>query len=97
VGVLKNLKISDDVLEKITKRHNVNILEVEQAFSNRYAGLLEDKRFQHKTNPPTLWFLAPTNAGRRLKIVYMQIGLEIHVKSAFEPNTEEERIYMKFA
>lgn len=97
MGVMKNLKISDDVLEKITKEHNVKVSEVEHAFANRCAGLLEDKRAQHRTDPPTLWFVAPTNAGRRLKIVYMQIGLEIHLKSAFDPNAEEERIYAKYA
>jgi hypothetical protein len=97
MGVMKNLKISDDVLEKITKEHNVKVSEVEHAFANRYAGLLEDKRAQHRTDPPTLWFVAPTNAGRQLKIVYMQIGLEIHLKSAFDPNAEEERIYAKYA
>jgi uncharacterized DUF497 family protein len=97
MGVMKNLKISDDVLEKITKEHNVKVSEVEQAFANRCAGLLEDKRVQHRTDPPTLWFVAPTNAGRRLKIVYMQIELEIHLKSAFDPNAEEERIYAKYA
>jgi hypothetical protein len=92
-----NLKISAAILAKIVDGHNVQVVEVEQAFQNRYAGLLEDSRARHKTNPPTLWFVAPTNKGRRLKIVYIQEGKEVHLKSAFEPNAEEERIYLKYA
>jgi hypothetical protein len=95
--LVKNLKISDSILAKIVSSHYVQRVEVEQAFQNRTAGLLEDARAQHKTNPPTLWFIAPTNKGRRLKIVYIQQGTEVHLKSAFEPNAEEERIYKKFA
>ena len=28
-----------------------------------------------------------------LKIVYIQIGMEIHLKTAYEPNEEENQIY----
>ena len=94
---MDNLKISAAILRKLKEDHNVEPREVEQAFQNRCAGLLIDKREQHKSNPPTLWFIAPTNKGRRLKIVYIQNGIELHLKSAFDPNAEEERIYAKFA
>jgi uncharacterized DUF497 family protein len=96
-GKLTNLKISPEVLEKITKRHNVTVSEVEHAFANRIKGLLKDNREQHKTDPPTLWFVACTNAGRLLKIVYIQAGHDIHLKSAFDPNEDEKRIYDKYA
>lgn len=94
---MENLKISAAVLKKLKDDHNVERPEVEQALQNRQAGLLEDKRAQHKTNPPTLWFIAPTNKWRRLKIVYIQTGSDIDLKSAFDPNMEEERIYAKYA
>lgn len=96
-GKMKNLRVSQAVLEKLKNRHKVSLTEVEHAFANRKKGLLTDTRAQHATDPPTVWFIACTNHGRMLKIVYIQQGLEIHVKSAFEPNEEELRIYEKYA
>jgi len=52
-----------------------------------------DNRALTKTNPPTLWFLALTNRNRYLKIVYIQKNMEVHLKTAFEPNDEELAIY----
>lgn len=96
-GKMKNLRVSAEVLEKLTKKHHVTVTEVEHAFSNRSKGLLFDTREEHKTDPPTLWFIACTNKGRLLKVVYIQIGSEVHLKSAFEPNADEIRIYDKYA
>lgn len=53
------------------------------------------QRARHKTNPPTLWFLSKTNQGRILKVVYIQHGSKIDLKSAFEPNADEFAIYAK--
>ena len=92
---MKNLKISVDVERKLLEKHHVVRAEVEQCFFNRAGRLLTDSREEHKTTPPTLWFLAQTNKGRMLKIVYIQIEGFIHLRSAFEPNEAEERIYRK--
>lgn len=70
--------------------------EVEQCFDNRTGRLLTDIRAKHKSNPPTLWFLAPTNKGRMLKIVYIQGDPHIDLRSAFEPNDVEIAIYAKY-
>ena len=90
---MKNLKISDAVAKKIKDKHQVERREVEQCFVNRIGKLLEDKRAQHKTSPPTLWFLAKTNKGRVLKIVYIQTGMVIDLRSAFEPNAAELALF----
>lgn len=92
---MDNLKISPGVLDKLAKRHNVSIKEVEQCFQNRAGRLLQDNRALTRTEPPTLWFIAPTNRGRRLKVVYIQRGSEVILKSAFDPNAAEEAIYRK--
>ena len=92
---MKNLRISADVEDKLKNKHSVTRSEVEQCFSNRFGRLLMDDRAKHKTNPPTLWFLAPTNKGRTLKIVYIQDGLHVNLRSAFEPNTVEVDIYSR--
>ncbi|MFN8849131.1 MAG: ADP-ribosyl-(dinitrogen reductase) hydrolase [Inhella sp.] len=93
---MQNLKITDTVAKKLREKHGVDRREVEHCFMNRLGRLLEDKRARHKTNPPTLWFLSKTNQGRLLKIVYIQTGLAIDLKSAFEPNADEVAIYAKY-
>lgn len=90
---MKNLKISDSVLAKLKAKHNVTRSEVEQCFANRKGRLLVDNRVLHKTTPPTLWFVAQTNKGRSLKILYIQRGQDVDLRSAFPPNEDENRIY----
>ncbi|MDE2452758.1 MAG: ADP-ribosyl-(dinitrogen reductase) hydrolase [Burkholderiales bacterium] len=90
---MDNLEISDTILRKLRERHHVDRREVEQCFENRLGRLLEDKRTRHRTRPPTLWFLSKTNKGRVLKIVYIQTGTSVALKSAFAPNADELSIY----
>lgn len=92
---MRNLKITEAVAKKLADKHRVDRKEVEQCFANRLGRLLEDKRARHKTHPPTLWFLSRTHQGRTLKIVCIQIGATIELKSAFEPNAEELAIYAR--
>ena len=92
---MHNLKISPDIQRKLSFKHSVTRLEVEQCFVNRSGRLLMDTREKHKTDSPTLWFLALTNQSRILKIVYIQIGSTIHLKSAFSPNETEVEIYSR--
>ena len=92
---MHNLKISPDILRKLFLKHSVTRQEVEQCFVNRAGRLLMDAREKHKTNPPTLWFIALTNQSRMLKIVYIQIDHTIHLKSAFSPNATEIEIYSR--
>ncbi len=93
---MKNLVVSELVLNKIITSHNVTIAEVGQCFLNRNRRLLVDNRILTKTNPPTLWFIADTNNVRTLKIVYIQNGLQVHLKTAYEPNEVETAIYLKY-
>ena len=93
---MNHLKISPDILSKLLLKHSVKRLEVEQCFANRVGRLLMDIREKHKTDPPTLWFLALTNQSRLLKIVYIQINSIIHLKSAFSPNETEIEIYSRY-
>ncbi|WP_300050302.1 ADP-ribosyl-(dinitrogen reductase) hydrolase [Malikia sp.] len=81
------------MLDKLTVRHNVTRREVEQCFENREGGLLEDTREQHRTNPPTQWFLACTNSGRLLKVIFVFENGKYMLKSAYEPNDTEKYIY----
>jgi len=84
--------ISARVRQKLADKHNVVFSEVEQCFYN-FTGrrFLDDKREEHKTNPPTKWFLSQTDAGRWLKIsfIFYEDRQKFAIKSAFEPNDDE--------
>ena len=92
---MESLKISEGVLRKLAEQHNVSRVEVEQCFKNRLGRLLVDNRALRKTTPPTLWFIACTNKARNLKVVYIQKGNIVELKTAYDPNEEETRIYRR--
>lgn len=71
--------------------------EIEQCFANRHGGLVIDTREANLTNPYTRWFIAETDFGRRLKIAFMPMADGIHIKTAYPPNENEERIYAERA
>ena len=91
------LKCSSAVKQKLAEKHGVSLEEVQQCFANRDGGLLEDIREDHKTDPPTQWFIAETDYGRRLKIVFILKNGDILLKTAYRPNSKEEAIYTRFA
>lgn len=94
------IAITPKVLAKLEQKHGVTPKEVEQCFLNRTGGFLEDTREQHRTDPPTQWFIGETNKGRRLKVVFVrrqiEAGPQIDLRTAYVPNAEEIRIYEKF-
>ena len=89
------LVISQAVAKKLAEKHRVSRRELEQCFENRIGGLLLDTREEHRTDPPTLWFLAETDAGRRLKVAFVQRGELVFVKTAYDANDDEKEIYME--
>lgn len=91
------LVISSEVKTKLAEKHNVTPREFEQCFENRVGGLLTDNREQHKTTPPTLWFISRTNRQRVLKVVYIQDGPHIYLRTCYLPNQVEINIYNRHA
>ena len=90
------LKCSSAVKQKLAQKHGVSLEEVQQCFANREGNLLEGIREEHKTDPPTQWFIAETDYGRRLKVAFMLKGDDIIIKTSYEPNQTEDGIYRKF-
>lgn len=86
---MKTIIISPDILLKLRDKHAVSKREVEQCFENKCGDYLIDEREDHRTDPPTLWFIAPTNRGRLLKVAFMFRDGNIHLKSTFEPYQSE--------
>ncbi|MBS8233061.1 DUF4258 domain-containing protein [Marinobacter salarius] len=91
------LKYSSAVKQKLAEKHGVSLEEVQQCFANREGGLLEDTREDHKTDPPSQWFIAETDYGRRLKVVFILKNGDILLKTAYGPNQKEDTIYRKYA
>ena len=92
------IKINKNILNKITEKHQVNIDEIYECFLNRSKGLLEDTRVNNKTNPPTLWFIAETDHGRLIKVVFIELlNGNYEIKTAYEPNQMEISIYERYA
>jgi uncharacterized DUF497 family protein len=91
--------MNDRIRKKLKDKHGVVPNEVEQCFYNRVGCFLEDSREEHWTYPPTQWFIAETDAGRRLKVVFVEnrIARIIYIKTAYEPDTHEEKIYGKYS
>lgn len=90
------LVVSPKIREKLATKHSVTAEEVAQCFANMTGRCLTDTREDHATDPPTLWFIAETDYGRKLKVVFVRKDGDIFLKSAFVPNATELSIYRKF-
>lgn len=90
---MRNLIISEKIRSKLTDRHSVTEREVEQCFENIEGPLLIDSREDHKSDPPTLWFISRTNKNRLLKVAYIQRGGSVYLRTCYEPNETEMQIY----
>lgn len=92
---MRTLIISPEILEKIQNRHSVSRREVEQCFENKIGSYLVDDREEHRTDPATLWFVAPTNQDRLLKVIFVYLDGNVHIKSAYEPSEAVVNLYDK--
>ena len=89
-----NLYISDRIREKLKDDHKVEECEIIECFANRDGRVFEDTRANNQTDPATLWFVAETNRGRILKIVFIQYpDGKISIKTAYIPEDGSDRLY----
>lgn len=90
---MHNLRISADTLEKLATKHGVIRREVEQCFENKCGMYLMDEREDHQSDPPTLWFVAPTHNDRLLKVIFIYRDGQVHLRSAYDADATAQRIY----
>lgn len=90
------LIITQKIIEKLAGKHGIGKDEVEQCFANKTGGYLQDTREDHRSDPPTLWFIAETNFGRKLKVVFIFRDGDVHLRTAYTPNGDELCIYKKY-
>ncbi|MBE7043779.1 MAG: DUF4258 domain-containing protein [Ruminococcaceae bacterium] len=87
---------SPKIEEKLSGR-SISKREIDQCFANRTGKFLIDEREEHKTHPPSNWFISETNKGRVLKIVFIVKDEKVHIKTAFEPSDRAKNVYDKLA
>lgn len=54
-----------------------------------------DDREEHRTDPPTQWFVAETDRGRRLKICFVLQDGHVHIKTAYEASDQVALLFTK--
>ena len=91
--MLKNLIIAPDIRDKLLDKHQVKEGEVHECFFNVDGPYVEDTEEEHRTDPPTEWFVAQTDRGRWLKVVFVFRDGNIFLKSAFDANPKSMGIY----
>jgi hypothetical protein len=94
--LIMSIVLAPRIIEKLRTKHNVSEAEVREAVSNICGQLLIDTREEHATDPPTLWFVAETNAGRLLKVIFIHKEGNNVVKSAYDASEKIQAIYNKF-
>lgn len=91
------LHISQSVRAKLSSKNPpVSEEDIKQCFANRSGQVLFDQRAKHATDPATLWFVSQTDFGRTLKICYIPYPDKIAIRTAYDPDPEEIRIYSKY-
>jgi hypothetical protein len=56
---------------------------------------VEDTREEHRTDPPTKWFVSETDYGRKLKVIFVERGEGIYIKSAYDATVKIQDMYRK--
>lgn len=86
--------ISRAVEQKLKYKHKVSLPEVYECFENRTSKALIDNRQQHRTFPPTRWFISKTDTGRELKVVFIRLSEnQIVLKTAYGANDRIKQFY----
>ncbi|OOG62055.1 hypothetical protein B0E46_13770 [Rhodanobacter sp. B04] len=81
------IKFLPDCINKLLVDHQVSQKEVLECFANGEAIYLEDTDEEHRTDPPSWWFMAPTNRNRMLKVCFIRRDGDVVIKTAFEPSS----------
>jgi len=88
------LQLSQRIREKLAAQDPpVTEVEIVQCFANREGAYPLDTREEHRTDPPTRWIGAETDFGRTLKVVFIHKNDDVIIKTAYDANDAERRIY----
>ncbi|NYE27307.1 hypothetical protein HDE78_000232 [Rhodanobacter sp. K2T2] len=92
------INFHQDVIVKLRDKHQVSQKEVLECFANGEAAYFVDTSEEHQTDPPTHWFMAPTNHNRMLKVCFVRRNGDLQIKTAFEPKNDKHlELYRRLA
>ena len=91
--ITKKLVISEKIAEKLRLKHKVNKSEIAQCFGHNDNTFLIDIREEHASTPPTKWFIGETDAGRMLKVCFIEYKGLFYIRTAYEANEDELRVF----
>lgn len=89
------LVISNVIKQKLSDKHNIFAHEIEQCFANYHGIFLLDTREEHKTVPPTKWFIGETDYGKLVKVCFILEAGNVYIRTAYEPNETEVKLFNK--
>lgn len=89
------LHMTEAVRQKLKEKHGISEEQVKACFLNRDRGYLFDEREEHKTDPPTRWFIAEDDSGKLIKVcfIYFPQDKAFDIKTAYPPDEKEIDIY----
>ena len=88
--------ISPQICAKLAGKHHVTPEEIDQCFANRNGKIILDTREEHASDSPTLWFIAETHYGRKLKIVFVYENGNNYIRTAYPPSDATIQNYLKY-
>lgn len=93
------LIISPKIKDKIARDDHGGVTEreVRECFMVWDHSFCFDQKEEHLTDPPTKWFVAESHVGRLLKIMYVDDGENVYLKSAYPATSDVKRIFDKYA
>jgi hypothetical protein len=95
------LIIAKSVEQKIAQddHGNISLKDVEECVENHNGKFCTDPRPQHasKSGAPTLWFVGETNHGRKLKIMFVREGPDMHLKTAYPATSKIQSMFARYA
>ena len=89
------IEIHPNIVSKLQDKHNVTIEEVYECFGNVSRGFVKDTREERESDKDTYFFIAETDKGRLLQVIFLWLEQTIIIKSAYEPSDSAIRAYRK--
>lgn len=98
INLRERLYITEKIKTKLNNKHSLKVDVIEQVWKDYNGITLVDTREEHRTHPPTEWFIGTSTNGVAIKIVFVphkEIEGLVFLKTAYKPSSREIEIYKK--